>query len=162
MTIIGHYLKEKIKLKMCYHLSFWFITKHFVDWNIITHLEPINCTATNQGWKHAKSIPEGISNGTHGQYYMKVLFNTVNEEIIHCKRGGINFFSLKLNKLKKYKCTYNNVQEKWQNILYFHKIYFFLHDNQETFCINNKYIVIIIITEWKCSTPTKCHWGINI
>lgn len=110
MTIIGYYLKKK--LQMCYHLSFCFITKHFVDWNINTHLEPINCTATNQGWKHAKSIPEGISNGTHGQYYMKVLFNTLNEEIIHCKRGGINFFSLKLNKLKKYKCAYSNWQEK--------------------------------------------------
>ena len=59
-----------------------------------SHLEPVNGATVDQGWEHPKPVPEGVSNGTKGQYHMEVLTDTFNEQVVHGQWGSINLTPL--------------------------------------------------------------------
>lgn len=55
------------------------------------YLEPINGTAVDEWWEHSKSVPEGVTDGTHGKNHVQVTTNALDEEIVHGKGTGIYF-----------------------------------------------------------------------
>lgn len=46
----------------------------------ITHLEPVNGTAIDEGWELPQAISKGITNGAKGHYNMKIIFAAIHKE----------------------------------------------------------------------------------
>ena len=58
------------------------------------YLEPVDGAAVDEGGEHAEAVAEGISNGAHGEDHVEVLFDPLNEEVVHREGSGINLPSL--------------------------------------------------------------------
>jgi len=58
------------------------------------YLEPVDGAAVDEGRKHAKSAAESITDGTHCQDNVKILFYSLYEVVIHRQRRHIELATL--------------------------------------------------------------------
>ena len=58
------------------------------------YLEPVDGTAVDERREHSKSVAEGISNGTHGEHHVKMFLHSLDEEVVHGQRCGVNLATL--------------------------------------------------------------------
>ena len=54
-----------------------------------TCLEPVDGTAVDERREHTYSVPECISDGTHGQHHVQLLSYSVHKEIEEGKRCAV-------------------------------------------------------------------------
>lgn len=62
------------------------------------YLEPVDGTAVDERRKHSHSASESIANRTHSQHHMKVCTNSLDKEVVHRQRGGVDFTALQEKK----------------------------------------------------------------
>ena len=58
------------------------------------YLEPVDGAAVDEGGEHADSIPEGISNGTHGQDHVELLSHSIHKEVEERQRCTVRLLRL--------------------------------------------------------------------
>jgi len=51
-----------------------------------TYLKPVDGAAVDERRKHAKSVSKGVSDGTHRQHDVQILFHSFDEEVVHGQR----------------------------------------------------------------------------
>ena len=70
---------------------------HAVSAQCTAHLEPVNGAAVDEGGELPQSVPEGVPDGAHGQYDVKVLFAAVDKQVEQGKRGEVGILALGLS-----------------------------------------------------------------
>ena len=60
----------------------------------VTHMEPVDGAAADEGGKHPQSAAKGVPNGAHCQDNMEVLADTLYKQVVHGQWGGLDLPSL--------------------------------------------------------------------
>ena len=53
------------------------------------YLEPVDGAAVDERREHTHSVPEGISDGAHGQHHVQLFPHSVHKEVEECQRCAI-------------------------------------------------------------------------
>ena len=60
----------------------------------VTHMEPVDGAAADEGGKHPQSAAKGVPNGAHCQDNMEVLADPFYKQVVHGQWGGLDLPSL--------------------------------------------------------------------
>ena len=58
------------------------------------YLEPVDGAAVDERGEHADPVPEGISNGAHGQHHVELLPHSIYKEVEEGQRCAVSLLRL--------------------------------------------------------------------
>ena len=58
------------------------------------YLEPVDGAAVDERGEHADPVPEGISNGAHGQHHVELLSHSIYKEVEEGQRCAVSLLRL--------------------------------------------------------------------